>query len=380
MKLEGSTVKSRYLVGEFLGGGSFCQAYWAQDSLTQSHYVIKFFTHGPRPSLYSNEVHLLKACLGGPCLPRLIDTGYHQEVNYIITDYSGVDLIQEIFKKNRVISADAIKLIALQVLTALEYIHERGFLHLDIKPDNILVDASGDHVTLIDFGFSQPYMYEGQHLPPTSHGPTQGNVLFCSTAYLKGQTPSRRSDIESLAYTLIMLEKGKLPWMVCKGFNDARLKECLSMRGTFQHSEFYAKMSSAAQRILTYSLSLKYEEKPDYAYLRDLFATDLTRITFLPRPKQGQGLLYPESFLQRNKSENRVMHREPSSGDLKRRGSKRSNGANSRRTSLLAPILEGSERTQVRMLTMVKTGGPSISEEVRNRIKALRSGWNGGVC
>lgn len=373
MKVEGSTVKSRYVVGEFLGGGSFCRAHWALDCLTQSRCVIKFFTHGPRPSLYSNEVRLLRACPGAPCLPRLLDAGYHQDVNFVITDYAGADLVQEIFKKNRVITAEAIKFIAVQVLVALEEIHDKGFLHLDIKPDNILVDTSGKHVTLIDFGFSRPYMDEGLHLPPTGRGPAQGNAIFCSTACLKGETPSRRSDIESLAYTLIMLEKGKLPWMLCKGFDDHRLETYLNQRVTFQHSDFYAQMSSVAQRIFSYSLSLKYDEKPDYEYLRSLFATELSQITFLPRGKMGHGQFYPEAFLQRNKSENRVIHKEGSSGDLKRRKSKLSSKDSDRRASFQAS-LQGSERASGRKLTSHKLGGPCISEEVRSRIKALRDG------
>ena len=371
MKVQGSTVKSRYVVGEFLGGGAFCRAYWALDSLTQSRCVIKFFTRGPRPSLYSNEVHLLRACPGAPCLPRLLDAGYYQDVNFTITDYAGVDLIQEIFTKNRVITAEALKLIAVQVLVALEEIHSKGFLHLDVKPDNILVDTSGKQVTLIDFGFSRTYMDEGLHLPPTGRGPAQGNAVFCSTAYIKGETPSRRSDIESLAYTLILLEKGKLPWMTCKGFNDPRLETHLRLRANFQHSDFYAKMSLETQQILSYALNLKYDEKPDYEYLRSLFATDLSQITFLPRGKMGHGQFYPEAFLQRNKSENRVSHKEESSMDLKTRRSKLVDEADDRRASLQVS-LQGSERAPGRKLTSMKPGGPCISEEVRSRIKALR--------
>lgn len=106
--------------------------------------------------------------------------------------------------------------------------HSCGFIHRDIKPQNILIGEEHtercNKIFLIDFGLSVQYLDEGgSHLKPIkNYNSVVGTALFASINAHEGSELSRRDDIESLAYTLIYLCTGSLPW---KNINIKKKKE-----------------------------------------------------------------------------------------------------------------------------------------------------------
>ena len=98
--------------------------------------------------------------------------------------------------------------------------HNISFLHLDIKPDNVLIGSSdlshprAKQIFLIDFGISRRYRDpDGQHLPFKVDLPFTGNQVFSSVNSFLGYELSRRDDLESLIYLLTYLALGNLPWI-----------------------------------------------------------------------------------------------------------------------------------------------------------------------
>ena len=85
--------------------------------------------------------------------------------------------------------------------------HELSFLHGDLKLDNILVGHhDSNRLYLIDFGLSERYKDEsGSHLPKVKKRTFSGNLMFASLSQLRGNTQSRRDDIESALYLLTYL-------------------------------------------------------------------------------------------------------------------------------------------------------------------------------
>ena len=105
-----------------------------------------------------------------------------------------------------------------QLLEGLKAIHNAGFVHADLKPTN-LVFGFGDSeeamksVHIVDFGLTKKYTdYKGRHVEQQTNQGTRGTMSYMSIHTQQGITMSRRDDMESIAYVMIMLAKGSLPW------------------------------------------------------------------------------------------------------------------------------------------------------------------------
>ena len=129
--------------------------------------------------------------------------------------------MKDILKQNkRHFTIKCIITIGIHLLNLLERLHSIGYIHCDIKPDNIMI---GDHqqnpneinkLYLVDFSFSQKYIDEnGNHFPLKTGLPFKGNVIFSSKNVFKQVSLSRRDDIISLMYLLIFFVNSNLKWI-----------------------------------------------------------------------------------------------------------------------------------------------------------------------
>lgn len=163
-------------------------------------------------------------------------------------------------------------MIADQLLSAMETMHEKGYLHRDMKPDNACI-GTGDHIDsiyLIDFGLSRKYMKDGQHVPCESDNPFQGNYYWASGNVLRGLTSSRRDDLESLLYVLLYFCRGDLPWYHSKETRCSPLL-ILQRRNMMTMAEMCQGAPHSLLTALAYVKSLSYNACPKYDYLRRLF-------------------------------------------------------------------------------------------------------------
>jgi serine/threonine protein kinase len=95
-------------------------------------------------------------------------------------------------------------------------LHDRHYVHLDVKPDNFALGFGefSDQVFLIDFGLSQLFRnpVTGSHIMQINGCGVIGTIRYTSINCHLGLTPSRRDDLESLVYVIVYLAKGRLPW------------------------------------------------------------------------------------------------------------------------------------------------------------------------
>ena len=101
----------------------------------------------------------------------------------------------------------------IEIVEQLEKLHAAGYVHCDLKPDNVMVRVDG-HATLIDFGLSHKYIDKrGQHIPFEKVGNFKGTYHFCSKNTLERIRQTRRDDMESLFYTIMRLCNVQMPWV-----------------------------------------------------------------------------------------------------------------------------------------------------------------------
>lgn len=161
-----------------------------------------------------------------------------------------------------------------QQITCIELIHLAGVVHQDIKPDHFLLQPGSQRaeIQLVDFGLAKPFRHPQtlQHIPYHPCVPFAGTTRYCSLNSHAGTEHSRRDDLESLAYILIYLRRGSLPW-------QGLLSKSKSLQRKRHTSieQLCSGLPPAFESFLRYTRSLKFDEDPDYGYLRQLFV-DLT--------------------------------------------------------------------------------------------------------
>lgn len=171
-------------------------------------------------------------------------------------------------------------------ITRLEFVHSRGYIHRDIKPDNLLVGGELKNIIyLIDYGLSKEYKDNntGLHIEFCSRKGLIGTAKYASINTHRGFEQSRRDDLESAGYVFIYLLKGELPWDKSKVKSKAIVQDAIYKQkvGISISSLFPAGGSNFTYIIgvldiyINYCQTLKFQETPDYAYIKSLFSTSL---------------------------------------------------------------------------------------------------------
>ena len=115
--------------------------------------------------------------------------------------------------------------IGVQIITRLEQIHRKGFVHRDIKANNFTIGRGekAKTVHIIDFGLAKKYkdLKTGQHIAVRGGKSLVGTARYASIASHDGYEQCRRDDLESLGYLLLYFLRGKLPWQGIQMHNKA---------------------------------------------------------------------------------------------------------------------------------------------------------------
>jgi casein kinase I family protein HRR25 len=202
-------------------------------------------------------------------------------------------------------------MLADQLIARTEFMHSRNVYHRDIKPENFLmgVGKRGNQVNIIDFGLSKSYRDRatGVHAAYRENKGFAGTAQYASLNTHLGIEQSRRDDLESLGYMLIVslipvldwqcselihkhFLRGNLPWKGLKGagkkevFDRIQFKSKRPLRYQLIPSEMTTPTEILCRgypnefvTYLNYCRSLRYDDKPDYIYLRRLFRDLLAR-------------------------------------------------------------------------------------------------------
>ena len=176
----------------------------------------------------------------------------------------------------RKFSLKTVLLLADQLINRIEYIHSKNFIHRDVKPDNFLMGLGkkGNLVYVIDFGLAKKYRdaRTHQHIPYRENKNLTGTARYASINTHLGIEQSRRDDMESLGYMFMYFNLGSLPWQGLKAATKKQKYEKISDKKMSTPVEVLCKgYPNEFATYLNYCRSLRFEDKPDYSYLGELF-------------------------------------------------------------------------------------------------------------
>ncbi|XP_068770077.1 casein kinase I isoform X2 [Struthio camelus] len=269
-------VGNRYRLGRKIGSGSFGDIYLGTDIAAGEEVAIKLECVKTKHPQLHIESKIYKMMQGGVGIPTIKWCGAEGDYNVMVMELLGPSL-EDLFNFcSRKFSLKTVLLLADQMISRIEYIHSKNFIHRDVKPDNFLMGLGkkGNLVYIIDFGLAKKYRdaRTHQHIPYRENKNLTGTARYASINTHLGIEQSRRDDLESLGYVLMYFNLGSLPWQGLKAATKRQKYERISEKKMSTPIEVLCKgYPSEFATYLNFCRSLRFDDKPDYSYLRQLF-------------------------------------------------------------------------------------------------------------
>ncbi|CAL8356843.1 unnamed protein product [Merluccius merluccius] len=269
-------VGGKYKLVRKIGSGSFGDIYLAINITNGEEVAVKLESQKARHPQLLYESKLYKILQGGIGIPHIRWYGQEKDYNVLVMDLLGPSL-EDLFNFcSRRFTMKTVLMLADQMISRIEYVHTKNFIHRDIKPDNFLMGI-GRHCNklfLIDFGLAKKYRDNRtrQHIPYREDKNLTGTARYASINAHLGIEQSRRDDMESLGYVLMYFNRTSLPWQGLKAATKKQKYEKISEKKMSTPVEILCKGFPAEFAMyLNYCRGLRFEEAPDYMYLRQLF-------------------------------------------------------------------------------------------------------------
>eukprot|EP00163_Fabomonas_tropica_P013634 TRINITY_DN2518_c1_g3_i6.p1 TRINITY_DN2518_c1_g3~~TRINITY_DN2518_c1_g3_i6.p1 ORF type:complete len:314 (-),score=86.90 TRINITY_DN2518_c1_g3_i6:938-1879(-) len=275
-------VGNKYRIGRKIGSGSFGELYLGVNITNGEEVAIKLEPVKTKHPQLLYESKLYKILSGGVGIPNVRWYGVEGDYNVMVMDLLGPSL-EDLFNYcNRRFSVKTVLMLADQMISRIEYVHLKNFIHRDIKPDNFLMGLhkKGNQVNLIDFGLAKKYRdpKTHQHIPYRENKSLTGTARYASINTHIGIEQSRRDDLESLGYVFMYFLRGSLPWQGLKAVNKKQKYEKISEKKLATPVDLLCKsFPTEFATYLSYCRQLRFDDKPDYAYLRKLFRDSFFR-------------------------------------------------------------------------------------------------------
>ncbi|KAK4267269.1 hypothetical protein QN277_024069 [Acacia crassicarpa] len=269
-------VGNKFRLGRKIGSGSFGEIYLGTNIQTNEEVAIKLENVKTKHPQLLYESKLYKILQGGTGIPNVRWFGVEGDYNVLVMDLLGPSL-EDLFNFcGRKLSLKTVLMLADQMINRVEFFHSKSFLHRDIKPDNFLMGLGrrANQVYIIDFGLAKKYRDTSthQHIPYRENKNLTGTARYASMNTHLGIEQSRRDDLESLGYVLMYFLRGSLPWQGLKAGNKKQKYEKISEKKVSTSIESLCRgYPSEFASFFHYCRSLRFDDKPDYAYLKRLF-------------------------------------------------------------------------------------------------------------
>jgi serine/threonine protein kinase len=276
-------VGGKFQVQSFLASGGFGSIFKGVNIETGEEVALKTEPAGaPHPQVVY-EAKLYRALGAEPGIPNLHWAGVDGESNVLVVDLLGSSLQSLMDSCGNTLSLKTVLKLGDQMISRLEFLHACNFLHRDVKPENFCMGlgSKARMVHLLDFGLAKKFREKNmKHISYREGKKVVGSLRYASRSAHLGFEQGRRDDLESLGYVLVYLLKGTLPWQilekttVCKNTKNKDICRC---KMATPAQELCKELPSEFATYFEVCRELRFEEKPDYTRLQDLFRTVMAR-------------------------------------------------------------------------------------------------------
>lgn len=277
-----NVVGVHYRVGKKIGEGSFGVIFEGTNLLNNQQVAIKFEPRKSDAPQLRDEYRTYKILVGCPGIPNVYYFGQEGLHNILVIDLLGPSLEDLFDHCNRRFTIKTVVMVAKQMLSRVQTIHEKNMIYRDIKPDNFLIGRPGTKsanvIHVVDFGMAKQYRdpKTKQHIAYRERKSLSGTARYMSINTHLGREQSRRDDLEALGHVFMYFLRGGLPWQGLKAAtNKQKYEKIGEKKQTTQIKDLCDGFPDEFNQYLTYVRNLGFEDTPDYDYLRDLFTQAL---------------------------------------------------------------------------------------------------------
>lgn len=244
----------------------------------RSCYVAKLEKRTDGPSLIATEYKIYRKLHNGSQrvsgIPRAFFFGkYGSSYDALVIERLGRTLADQRPSSGRMCAKDVL-VSGIQALKRLEFVHDRGVIHRDISPFNMMTGRQDQNILyLIDFGLAKQFRDKNwRHIPPRRNMHMVGMIAFASRNAHRGMELSRRDDLESLGYSLLYLLKGSLPWSRTNASKAGKVKCYITVE------QLCKQAPSAFDHFFHHVRRLSFQERPNYRLLESVMQRSLRRL------------------------------------------------------------------------------------------------------
>lgn len=207
----GKRLDGRYEIQDVIGVGGMAVVYKAYDNIDDRIVAVKilkeeYLANEEFRRRFKNESKAI-AVMSHRNIVKVFDVSFGDRLQYIVMEYiEGITLKEYIDKKGSLEWREAL-FFAIQILKALQHAHDKGIVHRDVKPQNIMLLENGT-IKVADFGIARFSHSETRTMTEKAIG----SVHYISPEQAKGELTDEKADIYSVGIVLYEMLTGKLPF------------------------------------------------------------------------------------------------------------------------------------------------------------------------